>query len=64
MRFTKTDVLGARVIDPTPHQDDSGRFLRAWCSREFFEHGINFVPVQAKWVSARVKGRSAACTSR
>jgi len=47
MRFTKTDVLGARVIDPTPHQDDRGRFLRAWCSREFFEHGINFVPVQA-----------------
>ncbi len=47
MRFTKTDVLGARVIDPTPHQDDRGRFLRAWCSREFFEHGINFVPAQA-----------------
>ena len=55
-RFTKTDVLGARVIDPTPHQDDRGRFLRAWCSREFFEHGISFVPVQANMGFSARKG--------
>ena len=47
MRFTETDVVGARVIDPTPHQDDRGRFMRAWCSREFAQSGITFVPVQA-----------------
>ena len=47
MRFTETDVVGARVIDPSPHQDDRGRFMRAWCAREFAEHGINFAPVQA-----------------
>ncbi len=47
MRFTETDVQGARVIDPTPRQDDRGRFMRAWCAKEFAEHGINFVPVQA-----------------
>ena len=47
MRFTETAIVGARVIDPTPHQDDRGRFMRAWCSKEFAENGINFVPVQA-----------------
>jgi len=47
MHFTETDVVGARVIDPTPHQDDRGRFLRAWCAKEFAENGINFVPLQA-----------------
>jgi dTDP-4-dehydrorhamnose 3,5-epimerase len=47
MQFLDTNIGGAKVIDPTPHQDDRGRFMRAWCSREFSEHGINFVPVQA-----------------
>jgi dTDP-4-dehydrorhamnose 3,5-epimerase len=47
MRFTETAIVGARVIDPTPHQDDRGRFMRAWCSKEFAENGINFAPVQA-----------------
>lgn len=47
MRFTKTDVVGAMLIDPNPHEDDRGRFMRAWCAREFAEHGINFLPVQA-----------------
>jgi dTDP-4-dehydrorhamnose 3,5-epimerase len=35
------------VIDPSPHRDDRGRFIRAWCLREFADHGINFVPLQA-----------------
>lgn len=47
MRFTETGVAGAWVIDPTSHEDDRGRFFRAWCSRELAEHGINFLPVQA-----------------
>jgi dTDP-4-dehydrorhamnose 3,5-epimerase len=47
MRFMETSVLGARVIDPSPHEDDRGRFLRAWCAREFAEHGLDFLPVQA-----------------
>ena len=47
MRFTETDIVGAKVIDPNPHEDDRGRFMRAWCAREFAEHGIDFVPVQA-----------------
>jgi dTDP-4-dehydrorhamnose 3,5-epimerase len=47
MRFTESRVLGACLIDPSPHEDERGRFLRAWCSREFTEHGLEFLPVQA-----------------
>jgi dTDP-4-dehydrorhamnose 3,5-epimerase len=47
MRFTRTEILGAFVIDPEPHADPRGRFMRAWCAREFAEHGLSFSPVQA-----------------
>jgi dTDP-4-dehydrorhamnose 3,5-epimerase len=47
MRFTETGLVGVMVIDPNPHEDDRGRFLRAWCAREFAEHGLDFQPVQS-----------------
>jgi dTDP-4-dehydrorhamnose 3,5-epimerase len=47
MQFTETRVAGAWIIDPSPHLDDRGRFMRAWCAREFEERGIHFLPVQA-----------------
>ena len=47
MRFLTCDVADARVIEPTPHQDARGRFMRAWCQREFAEAGIEFNPLQA-----------------
>jgi len=47
MHFTDTSIAGAVLIHPDPHADDRGRFLRAWCAREFSEHGVDFVPVQA-----------------
>ena len=47
MRFLKTDVAGAWLIEPEPRVDDRGRFFRAWCSREFAAQAIDFVPVQA-----------------
>ena len=47
MRFRATSLVGAKVIDPDPHEDDRGRFMRAWCAREFAEHGLDFLPVQA-----------------
>jgi dTDP-4-dehydrorhamnose 3,5-epimerase len=47
MIFTETGIAGATVIDPNPHEDDRGRFMRAWCTREFAEHGLDFLPVQA-----------------
>jgi dTDP-4-dehydrorhamnose 3,5-epimerase len=40
-------VAGAWIIDPSPHIDDRGRFMRAWCAREFELRGIRFLPVQA-----------------
>ena len=47
MRFMETGIVDARVIEPSPHQDERGRFVRAWCVREFAEHGLDFLPVQA-----------------
>lgn len=47
MHFVETGLRGAKVIEPNPHIDDRGRFMRAWCAREFVEQGIHFLPVQA-----------------
>jgi dTDP-4-dehydrorhamnose 3,5-epimerase len=47
MRFERIYIRDAWVINPTPLEDDRGRFLRAWCAREFSENGIQFLPVQA-----------------
>src|ERR1700680_1495036 len=56
MRFTETGVSGAWVIDPSPHQDDRGRFKRAWCRREFADCGVDFSPIQANMASSIRKG--------
>jgi len=52
----ETGIEGARVIDPSPHHDDRGRFLRAWCAREFAEHAVNFLPVQANLGFSKTRG--------
>ncbi len=56
MRFTRTDIVGAWIIDPDPHEDDRGRFMRAWCAREFADHCLDFVPVQANMGSSIHRG--------
>lgn len=56
MRFTECAVPGAWSIDPTPHADERGRFMRAWCAEEFAAHGIEFVPVQANMGASRHAG--------
>src|ERR1700675_4124899 len=56
MRFMETGIVDARVIDPSPHQDERGRFLRAWCVREFAEHGLDFLPVQANLGFSKTSG--------
>jgi len=56
MHFIDTDVIGARLIEPSPHQDDRGRFMRVWCVREFLENGLDFVPVQANTGFCRLRG--------
>lgn len=47
MRFAETDIAGVWVIDAAFHEDERGRFWRAWCEEEFAAHGIAFVPRQA-----------------
>jgi dTDP-4-dehydrorhamnose 3,5-epimerase len=56
MRFLETAIPGAWVIESDPHQDERGRFLRAWCAREFSELGLQFTPVQANMGYSVVKG--------
>ena len=56
MRFTETPIHGAWIIDPSPHIDERGRFMRAWCDREFAAHGIKFVPVQSNMGLSKVAG--------
>ena len=34
----------------------AGRFMRAWCQREFAEHGIDFMPLQANMALSKRKG--------
>lgn len=56
MDFTESYIPDAIVISPSPHADNRGRFMRAWCSREFSDHGINFSPVQANMGFSTNKG--------
>lgn len=56
MIFSDTTVSGAKLIAPNSHEDERGRFLRAWCVREFAEHKVHFSPVQANMGFSREKG--------
>ena len=56
MRFLETGIAGAWLIEPAPHCDERGRFLRAWCANEFSAQGIEFSPVQANVVSSIISG--------
>lgn len=41
MRFSETQLKGAYIIDLEHREDHRGFFARAWCQREFEEHGLN-----------------------
>ena len=56
MHFGRTELKNVWVIDPSPHEDHRGRFMRAWCSKEFSEHGIEFFPAQANMGFSKTKG--------
>jgi len=47
MKFTETDLAGAYLIDLERREDSRGFFARAFCQREFEEHGLNPVIAQA-----------------
>jgi dTDP-4-dehydrorhamnose 3,5-epimerase len=40
MIFTRTGLEPAFIIDLEPHRDHRGYFARAYCEREFEEHGL------------------------
>jgi dTDP-4-dehydrorhamnose 3,5-epimerase len=56
MNFTQCPIVDAWLIEPTPHRDFRGRFMRAWCSKEFAQKGIKFTPVQANMGYSKSKG--------
>jgi len=56
MRFLETGIAGAWLIEPEPHLDDRGRFMRAWCADEFSRHGIDFLPLQGNAVFSKARG--------
>ena len=47
MKFTQTTLEGAWLIDLDRLTDERGFFARAWCQREFEEHGCGAPFVQA-----------------
>jgi dTDP-4-dehydrorhamnose 3,5-epimerase len=47
MIFTETKLKGAFIIDVERREDERGFFGRAWCKKEFEEHGLNSNAVQA-----------------
>jgi dTDP-4-dehydrorhamnose 3,5-epimerase len=54
MLFTHTPIPSAYLVDLEKRSDERGFFGRAWCAREFAEHGIDVSFVQGNVaVSAR-----------
>jgi dTDP-4-dehydrorhamnose 3,5-epimerase len=56
MKFSQCPVDGAWLIEPSPHQDFRGRFMRAWCAGEFAQNGIEFTPRQANMGFSHTSG--------
>jgi len=56
MIFAETTLAGAFVIELEPHGDERGFFARAFCRREFAEHGLNPEIVQANVAFNRERG--------
>ncbi len=46
MKFQRTKLAGAFVIEPDRNEDHRGFFARTFCEREFREHGFNHRFVQ------------------
>jgi dTDP-4-dehydrorhamnose 3,5-epimerase len=54
--FTETRLKGSFIIDLDRRNDERGYFARAFCQKEFQEHGINPVIAQANIASNLKKG--------
>jgi dTDP-4-dehydrorhamnose 3,5-epimerase len=56
VKFTKTIIPGAFIIDLEPLEDDRGFFARAWCIDEFQAQGLNTSLVQCSISFNRRRG--------
>ena len=56
MRFTKTRIRGAWLIDPEPKHDQRGLFVRTFCARACAERGLVTEFVQHSRSYSSVKG--------
>ncbi|MBV8193580.1 MAG: dTDP-4-dehydrorhamnose 3,5-epimerase [Alphaproteobacteria bacterium] len=56
MIFTETKLKGAFLVDLDRKSDDRGFFARAFCRREFEEHGLNSAVAQANIACNLYKG--------
>jgi dTDP-4-dehydrorhamnose 3,5-epimerase len=45
--FAESSVRGAFVVELEPREDERGFFARAWCAREFGDHGLSTRIAQA-----------------
>ena len=56
MIFTETKLGGAYLVDVERREDSRGFFARAFCTREFEEHGLKPVIAQANIAYSQHKG--------
>lgn len=56
MKFTNTSIQGAMIIELEKHEDHRGFFSRAFCKKEFEEHGLEHQVVQCNFSKSRKKG--------
>lgn len=56
MIFTETNLKGAFVIDIEKKGDNRGFFARAFCQKEFEEHGLNTKIAQGNIAFSKEKG--------
>lgn len=56
MKFKETGLEGAFVLELEPRSDDRGFFSRAFCQREFKDHGLNPTIAQCNLAFTEKKG--------
>jgi dTDP-4-dehydrorhamnose 3,5-epimerase len=56
MIFTETKLKGAFILDLDRREDSRGFFARAFCQREFSDHGLKPVIAQANIAFSKKKG--------
>ena len=56
MKFVKTELNGAFIVEPDRLEDERGFFARTWCKKEFEQHGLNPSVVQCNISFNRNKG--------